>query len=256
MTQTLADLLGLANVMLWQGFVVFLRVGPIMSLLPAFGEQSVPPRIKLALGLCFTAIAAPGAPAAELLPVSGVAMLLLSETIIGLAIGISIRMFIFALQMAGSIAAQATSLAQVFGGAAGEPMPAMGHILVTAGLALAVMNGLHVRIAELLIFSYGPFPVGQFPDASSLSNWGQNQVSRAFSLAFTLAAPFVILSLLYNLTLGVINRAMPQLMVAFVGAPLITAGGLLLLLIVAPLMLTVWENALEMFLTNPFEATR
>ncbi|MFC3118840.1 flagellar biosynthetic protein FliR [Jhaorihella thermophila] len=38
-------------------------------------------------------------------------------------------------------------------------------------------------------------------------------------LPFSLSAPFVIASLLYNLTLGAINRAMPQLMVTLVGAP-------------------------------------
>jgi flagellar biosynthetic protein FliR len=33
---------------------------------------------------------------------------------------------------------------------------------------------------------------------------------------------------------------MPQLMVAFVGAPAISLGGLILLMLVAPLMLTLW----------------
>ena len=41
------------------------------------------------------------------------------------------------------------------------------------------------------------------------------------------------------------NRAMPQLMVAFVGAPAISFGGLALLLIVAPFLLDVWRNAFE-----------
>ena len=77
-------------------------------------------------------------------------------------------------------------------------------------------------------------------------------MARAFSLAFTLAAPFVIVSVLYNLTLGVINRAMPQLMVAFVGAPVITAGGLFLMLLLTPIMLSRWHETLARFLANPF----
>lgn len=252
MIEALSGLLGLAQSLLWQGFVTFLRVGPMMTLLPAFGEQSVPVRVKLALGLCFTMIVAPAVSPAPVNPEGGLAFLLLAETAVGLVIGISIRMFILALQTAGSIAAQATSLAQIFGGAASEPMPAMGHVLVIAGLALAVMSELHVRVAELLIWSYDPFPIGRFPDAGWLSKWGIAQVSHAFSLAFTLAAPFVIISVLYNLTLGVINRAMPQLMVAFVGAPVITAGGLFLLFLLTPLMLRRWHDALSLFLANPF----
>jgi flagellar biosynthetic protein FliR len=96
------------------------------------------------------------------------------------------------------------------------------------------------------------FPMGRFPAAAALSDWGIHQVSHAFSLAFSLAAPFVIVSVLYNLTLGVINRAMPQLMVAFVGAPVITAGGLFLLFLLAPLIVTRWHDALVLFLANPF----
>lgn len=250
MTGELAALLGLSQQLLWQGFVVFLRIGAVMTLLPAFGEQSVPMRIKLVLGFAFTAIVAPATPTAP--DETNMAWLILTETGIGLMIGIGIRMFIFALQTAGSMAAQATSLAQIFGGAATEPMPAMGHILVIAGLALSVTLGLHVRVAELLIWSYDTFPMGVLPAPGSVSTWGITQVANAFSLAFALAAPFVIISVLYNLTLGVINRAMPQLMVAFVGAPVITAGGLFLLFALSPLMLSHWHEAFSAFLARPF----
>jgi hypothetical protein len=41
-------------------------------------------------------------------------------------------------------------------------------------------------------------------------------------------------------------------MVAFVGAPVITAGGLFLLAIASPLMLEMWIAALDGFLSAPF----
>ena len=81
---------------------------------------------------------------------------------------------------------------------------------------------------------------------------GVKEVGRTFALGFTLAAPFVVASLIYNVTLGVINRAMPQLMVSFVGAPAITAGGLFLLFITAPVLLGVWIATFGDFMANPF----
>jgi len=60
------------------------------------------------------------------------------------------------------------------------------------------------------------------------------------------------MSVLYNLALGVINKAMPQLMVAFVGAPVITLGAILLLFLAAPTMLGVWLSSLDHFMANPF----
>lgn len=254
MIEALADLMQLSDALLWQGFAVFLRVSAVVSLLPAFGAQAVPARIKLGIALAFTLIIAP-AVAAPTLPMrmDSVVLFSLTEITAGLLLGIGVRLFVLALQTAGSIAAQSTSLAQILGGAVAEPVPAMGHILVMGGLALALMLGLHVRVAQMVILSYEMLPMGRFPNGADVSEWGVDQIRRAFSLAFTLAAPFVILSVLYNVALGVINKAMPQLMVAFVGAPVITAGGLLLLCLSAPLLLTTWVEALNSFIANPLE---
>lgn len=242
---------------LWHGIMVFIRVSALVSLLPAFGDRSVPGRIKLGLAVAFTLIVAPTIPIISAptgpLSLAGFAM---SEVGIGLALGFGIRMFVLILQTAGSIAAQATSLSQILGGAGVEPVPAMGFILVVAGLALAVMAGLHVRVATFMIGTYELFPPGTIPDGRAISQWGLGRISQGFSLAFLLAAPFVIASTIYNLTLGVINRAMPQLMVAFVGAPVITFGGLFLLFVGAPLMLTIWSEALMAFLQNPIAGNR
>lgn len=255
MMQSLASIMELTDAALWQGFVVFLRVSALVSLLPAFGEQSVPVRVKLAISIAFTFIISPAVtPTQFSLQPNTLYWICLTEITAGFLLGVGIRLLVLALQTAGSIAAQSTSLAQILGGAVAEPVPAMGHILVMGGLALAVMAGLHVRVAEMVILSYEMLPMGRFPSGSDVSEWGVDQIRHAFSLAFTLAAPFVILSVLYNVALGVINKAMPQLMVAFVGAPVITAGGLLLLCLAAPLLLSTWLEMLNSFIANPLKA--
>lgn len=255
MTGDLAALLGFGREGLVAVFAVFLRVGAVMAVLPAFGEQTVPRRIRLALALAFTFIVAPAT--VPLLPPLGeapgqAALFLGAEVAVGLAIGLGLRLFVLALQTAGAMAAQATSLAQIFGGSAGvDPQPAISHLLTIAGLALAVLAGLHVRVAEALILSYERFPPGLFPHAGLIATWGTFRVAEAFALGFTLAAPFVVASLVYNVALGAINRAMPQLMVAFVGAPALTFGGLLLLFAATPVLLEVWLAALNGFIGDP-----
>ncbi|MBD3665513.1 flagellar biosynthetic protein FliR [Sulfitobacter aestuariivivens] len=241
------------NDALWHGFTVFLRVAALVSLMPAFGEQSVPVRIKLGIAVAFVFVIAPAVPAMEVSRTfDTVTWLILTEIVAGLILGLGIRMFVLALQTAGSIAAQSTSLSQILGGAVADPLPALGYTLIIAGLALAVMTGLHVKAAELVIVSYALLPMGRLPDGAVVSEWGLDQVRHAFELAFTLAAPFVIVSVLYNLALGAINKAMPQLMVAFVGAPVITFAGLFLLFLAAPMILTTWLAALDHFMATPF----
>lgn len=235
-------------------FIVFLRVGAAMAVLPAFGEQSIPRRIRLGLAICFTMIVAPAVSSAipEMTNPSQMIKLIGAEVLSGLILGIGLRLFVLALQTAGAMAAQATSLSQIFGGSAGvDPQPAIAHLLTIAGLALAVMADLHIRVAEALIRSYHFFPPGTFAPAGMIAKWGTFRVAEAFSLGFVLSAPFVVASLVYNAALGFINRAMPQLMVSFVGAPAITFGGLALLLLTMPTLLQVWLLALHGFIDDP-----
>ena len=165
----------------WHFAVVFLRVGAMTAMLPAFGEQYVPVNVKLAIAVAFTFVVAPALPLfpepASPLQFAGLAT---SEAIIGLALGVSVRLFIMGLQIAGTIAAQSTSLSQVLGNIGADALPAMGGVLLVSGLALAVMMGLHVKVAEFLIYSYQIFPLGTYPQPAGFSEWGLHRISRTF----------------------------------------------------------------------------
>ena len=252
--EQLSDLTNLAQDALWGAFLIFLRVGAAMALLPAFGEKAIPQRIRLLLTLCFSIIIFPAVIAQFPTMDTTFALSVTVEVIVGLAIGIALRLFVLALQIAGTLAAQSTSLSQLFGGQGGEPQPSMSSLFVVTGLALAVMAGLHIRIVEVFILSYEVLPPGVFPDGGAFASWGTSQIGNAFSLAFSLASPFIAASLIYNIALGVINRAMPQLMVVFVGAPALTLGGLALLAIATPLMLGFWVRSFNSYIASPFSA--
>ncbi|MFA5538798.1 MAG: flagellar biosynthetic protein FliR, partial [Gemmobacter sp.] len=74
-----------ARAMLWAGFLVFVRVGAMMALLPAFGEQMVPPRVRLVVTLAFTAVVAPVVFPA--LPDAPGVLAVLAEAVVGLMLG-------------------------------------------------------------------------------------------------------------------------------------------------------------------------
>lgn len=255
MTEALADLLQVSQAVFLAGVLVFLRVGAVLALLPAFGEVMVPVRVKLAIAACLTILVTPlTTPSVETTSYGPTVMLGagLAEIAVGLILGFGLRLFVFALQIAGTIAAQSTSLSQLLGSQAVDPQPALGVVLVIAGLALATSLGLHVRVASMLAQTYVLVPPGTLLPVGPMTEWVIDAVAHAFRLAVTLASPFVLASLLYNLALGVINRAMPQLMVAFVGAPAITFGALVLLALTAPLILSIWVTALNQRLANPW----
>jgi flagellar biosynthetic protein FliR len=257
--QLIADLsgiLGLAEGIAWAAALAFIRIGAVVALMPGFGDPAVPQRIKLALVVAFTLVVAPvladrltdGGPAPAFAALGG-------EAIAGLLLGVGMRLFVVALQTAAAIIAQATTLSQLFAGAAPEPQPAIGNLFLFAGIALAMAAGLHVKAAELVLLSYDILPAGARLSAASAADWGLALIGRTFALAFTLAAPFVIASLIYNLALGAINRAMPALMVSMVGAPALTFGAMALMAAATPVILAAWLEAFAAHLAQPFAVT-
>lgn len=244
-----AGLAELARTGLDPAVLVFLRIGAMMALMPAFGEQMVPARVRLVLALAFSTVVfpavAPQTPPTLTLTAAAI------EVAVGLTLGIGLRLLVLALQFAGSIAAQSASLSQLFASAGAEPQPAVSTLFTVSALALTVQGGLHIRAAELMILSYDLFPVGDWPRAGAAADWGVAQVARATALAFTLAAPFVLAALVWNLALGVMNRAMPMLPVSFLGAPALSLGALAVTALTATAVLTIWQGVLDQFLVAP-----
>lgn len=237
---------------LWQAGQVFARTGALVALLPGIGDQGLPLRVRLAAALALSAIVFPLV-GRGIDPAAG-PLALPAEALAGLALGLALRLVIVVLQVAAAMAAQAISISQILGGAGPEPQPALGTLMAAAGLVLLVSAGLHVRAAELLVLSYDLWPAGRFLPAPDLAAWTLGRVSAMFSAAFVLALPFTVAALLYNLALGIINRALPQMMVTFVGAPALAAGGLALIALAVPAGLQHWQGLVEATLTDPFSA--
>jgi flagellar biosynthetic protein FliR len=251
--EALSGLLDLADGLAWAAALAFVRIGAMVTLMPGIGDAVVPQRVKLAVVVVYAVVLSP-----LLADQPGIAgmepsfLALGGEAVAGLILGVGLRLFLVALQTAAAIIAQATTLSQLFPGTAPEPQPAMGNLFVIAAVTLALIAGLHVKAAELLLLSYDILPAGGHPSAADAADWSLGLIGRTFSLAFTLAAPFVIASLVYNLALGAINRAMPTLMVSMVGAPALVLGALALLTVASPVLLAAWLSAFSDHLVQPF----
>lgn len=236
--------------------LVFVRIGAVVVLMPGLGELFIPIRVKLLAIVAYTIIIWPivaETSAANDFGVADFTTLIPAEALAGLVLGAGVRLMLMALQTAASIIAQSSSLSQVFGaGAAPDPLPAIGNLMVIAAIALAMALGLHLNIAASMIQSYHVMPIGHFPEANEAAAWVTDLTAATFSLAFSLSGPFLMIFFMVNIAFGAINRAMPTLMVTFIGAPLLTGGGMLMLVILAPQMLQIWREDLAVFLAQPF----
>jgi len=252
----LAPFIDLGSEAALSAFAVFTRVAGAVSLLPGFGETSLSPRLKLAAALAFTLVvfpmvATPGGLAA--MGVAAYGLILMAEALAGMILGVSVRLTLMALQTAGTIASQSVAVTQMFGGAMSvESQPAYSNVLAVGGVALAFALGLPAYAAAAMVESYAAIPFGSFPLGADFVDWGVSRVAAAFASAVGLAAPFILAAFAYNIALGAINRAMPQLMGAFVGAPAITAGAIMLMALATPLMMQVWGDGFLGVISNPY----
>ena len=234
---------------------VFLRISAIMFLLPGIGERAIPVRVRLAVAFAFTIVVAPmamdEAQATNITTLDALARIYTAEALTGLLIGFAFRIMVFILQIAGAIIAQHLSLSQLFGPSFGyDSESPFSAILVMAGVALAISAGVHFHIAGALAQSYELFSYGVFPSPADTADWTSKRVGAAIIKSLALASPFVILGFVYSMALAAANRAMPQLMAAFVGAPAITLAGLALFAATAPILLFDWLDGFERVLID------
>ncbi|OFW99577.1 MAG: hypothetical protein A3E78_00305 [Alphaproteobacteria bacterium RIFCSPHIGHO2_12_FULL_63_12] len=239
---------------------VIARMSAVAFLAPGLGERATPMRVRLAAVFAMTMLVAPtladaGAP--QTVSPAALAALIGAEAMSGFIIGFSMRLVIFILQMTGTIAAQHLSMSMLFGPGIGHDQESpLSTILIMAGLAVAAAGGLHVEIAASLVRSYQLFPFGEAPLATDAAEWASRAGGEAIAIAFTLAAPFVILGFVYTLALAAMSRAMPQLMAAFVGAPAIIFAGMILIAGAASVIVSHWAGILAAVIADPVGGMR
>ncbi|MBV9078505.1 MAG: flagellar type III secretion system protein FliR [Methylobacteriaceae bacterium] len=233
--------------------LVFARVGTLVMLLPAIGEQLIPARLRLGFALLLTLTLLPlasGLLPRTAAPDRAIAMLL-GEVLVGLILGLATRMVLAALQTAGAVIAQELGLASAL---TVDPTTrsgqeaAIGNLLTLLGITLVFATDTHHLAITAVRDSYALLPPASLPEAGDAAKLAVGAVGAAFALALKLAAPFILFAFLFNLGLGVLSRLIPQIQVFFVGIPLSILIGMLVLLVSVAAMMTLFVGDLGRFL--------
>jgi len=223
--------------------IVVARLSAVIFLMPGIGEQVMPVRIRLALLLgASLALASSGLVSVpNIAPISGYLTLLVSELTIGLVLGVGMRGLLWILSIVGAIVAQSIGLAQFLGVALQtEAQTIVANLLSITGAAALLTMNFHVLAFVTIADLYRETPVGVLigfdPGLTT------DALFASFGFAVMLSWPFILANLIYNICLGFINKAMPQLMVAFVGAPFMVGAGLFLLMVSVISLFFVWQD--------------
>jgi len=228
--------------------LVFARTGSALMLLPGFGENYVSARVRLLLAGAVTIVVAPVvSPHLPALPASPVTMSLLlgAEICIGIFIGTVGRIMLISLEIAGTMVSFQIGLATaaIFNPLVSDQGQLTSVLITITGMVLLFQTDMHHLMLRAMVDSYTLFVPGALPPLGDFTETISKLVARSFLIALQISAPFMVVSTMMYIALGLISRLMPQLQIFFLALPLqIVLGFLILVLTLSTILLWFLNN--------------
>jgi flagellar biosynthetic protein FliR len=233
--------------------ILFARVGAVLMLLPVFSEESVPPRVRLMIAFGLSAgmwpIISPKVAAVATLD-TALPALIVTEVMVGLAMGMLVKIMFSAASIAGSIVSLQVGLSSVLFSdpAMGGMSSALSRFLAVGAAVVCMALGVHHMWIASIVQSYAAFPVGALPPAEDFARLAVQVITDATGLAISLAAPLIVYGILFNVALGLAARVAPAIQVFFIAQPLNLMLGLGLFAGVVGVMLTTFARTMGSFM--------
>lgn len=220
-------------------FLFFGRVFPILTLAPFFGAKVLPHSSKAALGICFFIIFFPQLSSSLTTPLTFSFMLVLyflKELFVGFVIGFLVSLPFMIVQSAGIL------IDHQRGGASlmvndptiqnqSSPLGTMFNLVMI--FLFFQIDGPFIVI-DIIEQSFKILPVDQFiregffSEKSDMMTSAMRIFGNVMILSTQLASPALIMILMTDFFLGIANRLAPQVQITFLGMPLKSLLGLVI----------------------------
>lgn len=216
-------------------FAAFCRIGGCFMTLPGLSSARITVQIRLMIALAVSMAVLPLM--WETLYVqtkvsSGDYIVLIGgEVFIGATMGLIARYITLGLQFAGTAMSMSIgyNAAPSQGILEGEPESDITTIISFTAVVLLFMTDFHHMIIQTIVRSYEFMPIGEgFKTQMALVSV-TDTLTDTFLLMLQLASPFIIYGLIFNLSIGMVNKLAPQIPIYFISIPFILTGGLILL---------------------------
>lgn len=235
---------------LFPPLLVFARIGAALMVLPAFGDSVVTPRYRLMLALLISLLVSPvlssSLPRLPDNPLA-LALLVIGEILIGVFLGLVSRLVLTAVDVAGMVISFNLSLANafVFNPSITAQSSLLGTFLTTLAVVLILVSDMHHLMLMGVVDSYAMFAPGAPLPTGDMADTIAQQVSGAFVIGVRMAAPFLVIGLIFYLGLGLMARLMPQAQVFFIAIPMQVMIGIVVLALTLSASMLYWLRTLE-----------
>lgn len=197
-----------------------LRVSGLMLFAPVFGSSALPGRVKAILVIALTALLYPALSVqVRTVVLSPWPLVVLHESLIGVAIGVAANLVFEAMQLAGQILSiqMGLSLASILDPQtqAESTVIALFHHTVTVLIFLGL--NVHLALLQVVAQSFDWLPFGAFALCPGMIATTLTMGGVVFSLGVRIAAPTLAATLVTDVVIGLLGRASPQMPLLLLG---------------------------------------
>jgi flagellar biosynthetic protein FliR len=222
------------------GFVMVLtRISAFFLVIPVFGWQSIPIRIKVAMTVMlaiFFSMITPVPVVADRVSTAEAVLLIANEATYGLALGLVATLIFASVKLSGRIIEREMGLAmaEILDPLTGERAQPLGSLLEMIFIMLFLSANGHHLFLFIISRSYESFPAGSIPTIPVLTEGIIQAGSTMLIHGLKLAAPILAAFMLLMVVLSVLARMVPEMDILFISFPLRIGLGLLMVAIFMP----------------------
>lgn len=232
--------------------LVFLRISILLYMFPIFSSNVFPAPLKIGFAMVLALVFYSVVPvdlARFPLDVLSTGLLMLAEAMIGLTLGLCLRIFFGSVQLAGQVIGFQMGFAMINvldpqSGANVSIMDQLGYWVCV--VVFLLLNGHHIIISAV-IDSFQLVPVGVFVMHSSILAKIIQLAGDLFIVAIKIGAPVIAALVLVSAGFGLVSKFSPQMNVMIVAFPLKIIAGLFLFGLCLEIIIVVTSSYVEGF---------
>ncbi len=224
--------------------VVTARVAGFIAAIPVMASAQTPGRVKTALvfvsSLMLFPVMAKSLPQLSFAPLPFF-LLVISETLLGLLIGLIARLIFTAVEFGASVIGfqMGFASANVYDPQNERQVELISQFQnVFVILLFLAINGHHIFL-RTVVLSYDLLPPGQFNVSGEAIPYLMQLASHMFTIGAQFSAPVLAVLLLSSLILGILARVFPQLNVFMLSFPLNIAIGFIVITLTLNMLSTL-----------------
>ena len=206
------------------GFILlFFRFAALFIATPIFSHKNIPMNIKTSMAFFFTIVFYPSLPVLAIeITVPSIILAILSEFMLGLAVGIVLQITYNIITFAGGQISfmMGFSMASAIDPQSGISMPIISQFLSLMALMVLFSLNLHHWMLLFIDRSLETIPLGGFLMQENLFHYIIHAASNMFLVGFMIAFPITALSWLADVMFGMLMKTMPQFNLLVIGFPI------------------------------------